>query len=346
MNPAWSQPPASPRQTLRPPLHSDQTATFGAANNGAAPKGGVTQAVENGLRVLTRGAREYPEHRQCFACHHQTLPLLALTAAHGLDLPRQTELEQELGTFVRESFAKRTDELRAGEGIGGKALTIGYALWTLRLAGQPADDLTDAMVAYLLKTQSAEGAWELHAHRPPAEESVMFETVLAAAGIRYSARASQQAAGESAVERTRGWLARQTPRLHEDRVARAWGVSLLGGAAEEAAGARHALLQTQNGDGSWSQTAELPGDAYATATALYALLETGMPPEDKAIQRGLAFLRQTQQPDGSWEVATRATPVQVFFDNGDPGGKSQFISMMATGWATAVLARTAPGPTR
>ncbi|MFN7805054.1 MAG: hypothetical protein ACK5TO_13615, partial [Planctomycetaceae bacterium] len=85
---------------------------------------------------------------------------------------------------------------------------------------------------------------------------------------------------------------------------------------------------------------------YATATAIYALLEAGLPGEDDAIQRGLAFLRQSQQPDGSWQVATRATPVQVFFDNGDPGGKSQFISMMATGWATAVLARTATIPTR
>jgi N-acyl-D-amino-acid deacylase len=341
MNPAWSQTPASPPG----PALADCAAPADPAE-GPATEGDVAQAVAGGLRVLARGAREYPEHRQCFACHHQTLPLLALTAAHRLDLPRETELEQELATFVRESFLKRTDELRAGEGVGGKALTVGYALWTLRLAGEPADDLTDAMVAYLLKTQSAEGAWELHSIRPPAEESVMFETVLAAAGIRHSARASQQAAGEAAVERTRGWLTRQTPRLHEDRVARVWGVALLGGPSEEAAGARQSLLQTQNSDGSWSQTAELSGDPYATATALYALIEAGLPAGDDAIQRGVAFLRKSQQPDGSWQVATRATPVQVFFDNGDPGGKSQFISMMATGWATAVLARTATIPPR
>ena len=344
MNPAWSQSPAAAPAAV--PAAAPGTVAPAAAAGERAPQPDVTQAVAGGLRVLARGAREYPEHRQCFACHHQTLPLLALTAAHSLDLPRQTELEQELTTFVRESFSKRTDELRAGEGVGGKALTVGYALWTLRLAGETTDELTDAMVAYLLKTQSAEGAWELHSIRPPAEESVLFETVLAAAGIRHFARTAQQQAGEAAVERTRGWLARQTPRLHEDRVARAWGVALLGGPPEEAEGARQSLLRTQNSDGSWSQTAELPGDAYATATAIYALLEAGLPGENTAIQRGLAFLRQSQQPDGSWQVATRATPVQVFFDNGDPGGKSQFISMMATGWATAVLARTATIPTR
>jgi N-acyl-D-amino-acid deacylase len=105
-------------------------------------------------------------------------------------------------------------------------------------------------------------------------------------------------------------------------------------------------LQTQNRDGSWSQTADLAGDAYATATALYVLLDSGMSSGDLVIRRGIEFLRQTQQPDGSWHVATRATPVQVFFDNGDPWGKDQFISMMATGWATAVLARTAERPAR
>jgi hypothetical protein len=34
--------------------------------------------------------------------------------------------------------------------------------------------------------------------------------------------------------------------------------------------------------------------------------------------------------------------LQPFFDNGDPGGKSQFISFAATGWATLALLETVP----
>jgi N-acyl-D-amino-acid deacylase len=41
-------------------------------------------------------------------------------------------------------------------------------------------------------------------------------------------------------------------------------------------------------------------------------------------------------------VQTRSRPVQVFFDNGDPGGKSQFISFLATGWATLALLEACP----
>jgi N-acyl-D-amino-acid deacylase len=44
----------------------------------------------------------------------------------------------------------------------------------------------------------------------------------------------------------------------------------------------------------------------------------------------------------SWHVKTRAKPVQVFFDNGDPHGKDQFISITSTGWSIGALARTLP----
>jgi hypothetical protein len=57
-------------------------------------------------------------------------------------------------------------------------------------------------------------------------------------------------------------------------------------------------------------------------------------------QSMLRFTEESFEPktDGSWHVATRSKPVQVYFDNGDPHGKDQFISMMATSWSTAALA--------
>jgi len=36
----------------------------------------LTDAVTRGVRLLEKAAKNYPEHRDCFACHHQTLPLL------------------------------------------------------------------------------------------------------------------------------------------------------------------------------------------------------------------------------------------------------------------------------
>jgi len=49
------------------------------------------------------------------------------------------------------------------------------------------------------------------------------------------------------------------------------------------------------------------------------------------------YLLRTQREDGAWVVQTRSRPLQAFFDNGDAGGKSQFISFAATNWAILAL---------
>ncbi|RPI87507.1 MAG: N-acyl-D-aspartate/D-glutamate deacylase, partial [Planctomycetaceae bacterium] len=177
--------------------------------------------------------------------------------------------------------------------------------------------------------------------RPPAEESVAMCTVLAAAGLARYSPESRRTEADAAVARARAWLDAAERPLHEDRVARAWGWKLLGGTDAERDAARQALFDTQRADGGWSQLPELASDAYATGTALYALLEAGVSHDHHTVVRGSRFLLESQQPDGSWHVVTRAKPVQVFFDNGDPHGTDQFVSMMATGWSAAVLARVA-----
>jgi hypothetical protein len=103
------------------------------------------------------------------------------------------------------------------------------------------------------------------------------------------------------------------------------------------------LSKSQREDGGWGQTPVMQSDAYATGQALLMLVQTNgyskKSIHDSGFYRkGIDFLLRTQQEDGSWHVVTRSKPVQVYFDNGDPHGKDQFISMMATSWATAALA--------
>jgi hypothetical protein len=64
--------------------------------------------------------------------------------------------------------------------------------------------------------------------------------------------------------------------------------------------------------------------------------------DSAAYRKGVAYLLKTQQADGAWLVTTRSRPAQVFFDNGDPGGKSQFISFVATNWAVLALVEILP----
>jgi N-acyl-D-amino-acid deacylase len=299
----------------------------------------IAAAVERGVSLVEKSARSYPTHRKCFACHHQTLPLLALGEARLAQVKTDEKLPGEIIEFTAAAFRGKIDDLKAGDNIGGKGLTVGYGLWTLRLAEKQPDDLASAMVTFLIKTQAEDGHWDLHSIRPPAEESLVMCTVLAAYGLKSGADESQREAAKAAVDKSRKWLASAKLESQEDMVARLWGCRLLETGDDELAAARKGILGMQRADGGWGQTADRESDAYATGTALFVLLDTGLTASDPKLQRGVEFLLKTQIQDGSWLVKTRAKPVQVYFDNGDPHGTSQFISTSATCWSVAALAR-------
>src|SRR5260370_407212 len=223
----------------------------------------VLAAVERGVAVVEKAARNYPAHRKCFTCHHQTLPLLAIHEARKAHIRTDDVLAGEIADFTAASFRRQIDSLRAGENIGGRGLTVGYGLMTLHLAGTKSDDLSDAMVAYLLKIQDVDGDWGVHGIRPPAEASLPMCTVVAASGLKTFASEGKNDPAQAAIEKARAWLAAAKLDSNEDRVARLWGLGLLGGTDAERSAARAALLATQRDDGGWGQTAEMASDAYA-----------------------------------------------------------------------------------
>ena len=101
------------------------------------------------------------------------------------------------------------------------------------------------------------------------------------------------------------------------------------------------IVSLQNADGGWSQTKEMPSDAYSTGQILYTLAEAGFPLTDPAIAKAQAFLVKSQDSGGSWGMTSRP---------GGPGGKSAKnlnpISYTGTAWAVMGLMRTTPQPAK
>ena len=69
-----------------------------------------------------------------------------------------------------------------------------------------------------------------------------------------------------------------------------------------------------------------------------------MAPDDKAYQRGVRFLLNTQRADGSWFVASRSPRIQAYFEGGFPYGHDQWISEWGTAWAAMALAKAIQPP--
>jgi N-acyl-D-amino-acid deacylase len=304
------------------------------------PRELTRRAVERSLVVLERGARAYPTNQACFSCHHQTLPLLAMTTARDAKIRIDEELLREQQAFTRTAFEERKARLAKGEHIGGRAATVSFGLWTMHLTGDEKSDLTEAMTHYLLSVQHADGYWKAQSTRPPLEGSLVSCTVLTAISLQRYAAPSQQERATEAVSRAKSWLATATLAEQEDQNFALWAQKLLDGNEERRNELIERIIAARNADGGWSQLTSLTSDAYATGQTLYVLLESGLSPDDAAIREGIAYLLETQEEDGSWHVVTRSKPIQPWFDNGDPHGKDQFISITAMGWAASALARS------
>jgi N-acyl-D-amino-acid deacylase len=302
----------------------------------------IKSAVEKALVRIEQGATNYTKQRQCFSCHHQALPIMGMSSAQKRGFPVSADTIKKQIDFSLKTFRKR-ELVEKGQGIGGSNTTVLYALTTLAAVDYPPDDITDSMVQFLLVRQGKDGSWPAVAKRPPSEGSAFTNTALAMSALpKYGFRSKDSAKVKIALARGKEWLLENAPETMEDRIFRLRGLVHAKASKKEIGAARNLLLAEQKPEGSWSQVLGKPGDAYATGSALISLRIAGLKTDDPVYKKAVKYLLDAQKKDGSWIVQTRSRPIQTFFDNGDAGGKSQFISMSATSWATLALLETLP----
>jgi hypothetical protein len=287
---------------------------------------GVREAATRAVRLIDRTSASFLTMRDCFTCHGQTFSAMVLRDA------------RKVGIEIDERNFKRQYE-RAFEALGGTRVdTIGYALWALDIGQHAPDDKTEAMVEYILNDQKDLGRWKTTVDRPPAEASDFTTSYVALRGINRYGNAKQREAIARRAAAVEQWLESANAADTEDQVFRLRLAHELKLPSDKVDRFVQKLLSQQDAAGGWSQKRGMKPDAYATGSVLVALRETGrLCGQHPAWLRGLGYLLQTQKPDGSWHVESRAKPIQEYFESGFPHGKDQFISAFATGWATEAL---------
>jgi hypothetical protein len=325
-------------------------AGLGSMAMAAEPSPEVIKATAGrALALIEASTKEYLLHRDCFSCHHQAVPVLALTLARdrGFSID-SANIDAQLDLTVSD-LEGAAQEYRKGRGQPGGVTRAGYALLALAAGGWKPDDTTASVAEYLVRWDRDSGRWRtLTQTRPPSEDSDFTSTFLALDALKVYGTDKQRDRIADRITRAKQWLAKTEPEHTEDRVFRLWALKRAEAEDTLIHAAAETLRAAQRDDGGWSQLDGRPSDAYATGSALVALHRAGgLATADAIYQRGLAFLIKTQRPDGSWHIASRAHAFQPYFESGFPHGKDQFISMAGSAWATSALVLAlpvAPGP--
>lgn len=301
----------------------------------------IRESIGRSLPLLQSASAETAQQRKCFTCHGQALPAVVFEHAieRGFDVDA-SHLQRQL-KHTLDHLERSQERYLDGRGTGGQVDTAGWALWGLEAGPHTPNGVTDAVMTYLLGRQDDSGRWRCSSNRPPSEKSHFATTYLALRGLQTYGQQQHAERIDTATKRARTWLQQTKPVDTEDRVFQLLSLPYVD-LSERVEQCTEQLIGLQRDDGGWAQKLDMDSDAYATATVLYALADSGMESASPVYQRGLKYLTDCQLTDGSWRVKSRSKPFQTYFETGYPHGKDQFISMTAACWATLALLHALP----
>jgi ankyrin repeat protein len=323
------EPPTPEESEGRPRLHQAVTAAS------------VRQAVVESLPLLQKSGGTFAAKRGCISCHHQALVAMTVGRARQRGVEVDERMAEQERSRVLRVLERNREQMLLGGGVTDE-LAPAYVLAALAAEEQKPNFTTDALVQFLVLQQRPDGSWRTPVYRPPQDASDLTFTALAARGLRLFAPKGRHQEMEGRFQSAREWLVRAQAQDTEDKTFRLLGLAWTHAEPRHIQQAVAALLHEQRGDGGWAQLPTLKSDAYATGQVLVALREGGgLAVDHEAYRRGVEFLLKTQRADGSWFVPTRSFPLQPHVETGFPHGRSQFISLAGTNWATMALLLTA-----
>jgi len=322
---------------LRPARGDD--AEKKAANEPTPQQG--RKAIERGLTFLVKDAATWRKERGCATCHHGTMTVWALSEAKIQGYDVDARALADVMQWTKDRFGPRSGP--PGPGTASVPL-IYLGMMSQNLPVLSRDEI-NRIARNLVARQAEDGAWESPPPKngpPPTWESRETLALLALlAWERYvPADAKEAAAAQASRDKAEAWLSQTKSSDSTQALSLRLLLDARRGTAEQQRqlGTDH-LLKRQNADGGWSQTADMPSDAYATGQALYALSFADVKNDRPEIQRAVSFLAASQREDGSWPMASRGHP------GVEPYTYQVPITYFGAAWATLGLARFIPaGP--
>jgi hypothetical protein len=309
----------------------------------ARQKNTLRKAVEDSLPLLQRADLNFAKNASCTSCHNNSMEAMALGLARKRGLPIDEEVASAQVRFNVQELEISRDRMHQGYlfrvGDNFTDFVLGYQLVGLHAHNYEPDLNTDAAAMLIQSRQKPNGEWPYpHADtRPPICLDYIAQTALSMRALQLYAPKANRAKYDKSIRLAAAWLAKAQSFNNDDRSWRLTGLAWAGVDKAAIEKASQEVLAAQRPDGGWSDLPSMQSTAYATGRSLVALELAGLLVSDPAYQRGVKFLLDTQQEDGSWYTRTRALAFQPYFETGFPHQYDQWMSAAGTSWAAMAL---------
>jgi squalene-hopene/tetraprenyl-beta-curcumene cyclase len=306
------------------------------------PRSG-TLSLERAAGYLDAVALDWTRSRKCGTCHTNYAYMLARPSLREVG---SADAMQEIRAFFESRVEHWDDDAKAARPrwdaeVIATAVTLAIndaaTTGTLHPTTRRALDRI-----WTLQREDGGFTW-LKCDWPPYEHDDYYGAVFAALGVGLAPE------GYAKSERATGGLEKLTRYLHEHpapdlhhRTFLLWASLKLDHLMTpgERETTRRELLSLQREDGGWSlptlgdwrrrdgspNPKDGPSDGYATGLVVYVLRQAGVPAQDPAIRRGVAWLEGNQRESGRW------------FTRSLSNDKAHYIANAGTGFAVMALA--------
>ena len=305
----------------------------------------ATAALQSSATRSREAFLRHASKQNCVSCHQQYLPMAAVGQARRRSIRLdQDAAREQIDLIINLGSPRRKRELVAQTVVHtDPAHLFGYELFGLAAEAVPPGAVTDGQVHHLVTIQGSDGRWINNVPRPPMMSSDITATALSIHAIRSYGWRGRGEEFAASIDRARRWLWTVKAGTNEEATFQLLGLHWAGESVEMLHCLIESLRRGQRSDGGWAQLPTLESDAYATGQALHALAQVVKDPlADPAWRRGVRFLLETQEDDGTWHVARRAFPVQPTMSSGFPHHRDSWISAAATSWAVLALTQASP----
>jgi squalene-hopene/tetraprenyl-beta-curcumene cyclase len=271
-------------------------------------------SLEKARDALDAISTHWIDQHKCASCHTIYPYLIARPAL------KDSGAQDKIRAFVEKRAAnfdsgKKEDKPRGDTEIVATAATL--AINDARTTGK-LHPLTRQTLDRIWTLQQPDGSWNWYkCGWPPFELDDYWGAVFAAVGVGHAPEGyAETEKAKSGLKKLRDYLKKTPPPNLHHKAWLLWASLKLDGllSKEDQQKAIKELLALQREDGGWSLASmaewtgqagpvdgkKAPSDGYGTGLVVYVLREAGVPASDKAIQRGVSWIKANQRESGQW----------------------------------------------